>query len=432
MKILLVGGGGREHALAWKISQSPAADEIIAAPGNAGIAELARCVDVAADDIDAIVRLALEQEIDLAVIGPEAPLALGLADRLAESGVAAFGPTKTAARIEGSKSFAKEVMRRASIPTAHSVDTEAPDEAASAAEDLGYPVVIKADGLAAGKGVVIARDRDEAVTAIEDALIRGRFGESGRRVLVEQHLEGEEASILAFVDGETSALMVPSQDHKRALDGDLGPNTGGMGAYAPAPVVTAPMLTAIGRDIIDAAVGALRELDGTVYRGVLYAGLMVTDEGPAVIEFNCRFGDPEAQVTLPLLESDLVELMTATASGELAGVPVQTSPDCAAGVVMASGGYPGSYETGKGIVGLDAAGSLDGVVVFHAGTATSGGSVVTAGGRVLCVTGIADELPSALAKAYEGVDAIDFEDACYRRDIGQRGLRRLKSTESVT
>jgi phosphoribosylamine--glycine ligase len=249
---------------------------------------------------------------------------------------------------------------------------------------------------------------------------------------VEEHLDGEEASILAFVDGETSALMVPSQDHKRALDGDRGPNTGGMGAYAPAPVVSGSMLESIGRNIIDAAVAALRELDGTVYRGVLYAGLMITEEGPAVIEFNCRFGDPEAQVTLPLLDADIVELMESTARGELAGATVGTSPMCAAGVVMASGGYPGSYEKGKPIGGLDAARALDDVVVFHAGTATRDGSVVTSGGRVLCVTGIAADLPSALAKAYEGVDAIDFEGAFYRKDIGQRGLTRLKSKESVT
>jgi phosphoribosylamine--glycine ligase len=431
MKVLLVGGGGREHALAWKIAQSPLADEIVAAPGNAGIAQLARCVDVSAEDVDGVVRLAREEEVGLAVVGPEAPLALGLVDRLGEKGITAFGPTRAAARIESSKSFAKDVMHRAGIPTARSVTTESPEEAVSAADEMGYPVVIKADGLAAGKGVVIAGDRTEAVAATEDALVRGRFGDSGARVLVEEHLEGEEASILAFVDGETSAVMVPSQDHKRARDGDRGPNTGGMGAYAPAPIVDDAMLASIKRDVVEAAVGALRSLDGTVYRGVLYAGLMITCDGPRVIEFNCRFGDPEAQVVLPLLDSDIVELMTATANGELGDSRVQTSSRSAAGVVMASGGYPASYKKGKPISGLEAAAALEDVVVFHAGTAMRDGSVVTAGGRVLCVTGVDDDLPGALERAYEGVAVLSFEGAYYRTDIGRRGIRHLKRTESV-
>jgi phosphoribosylamine--glycine ligase len=295
MKILVVGGGGREHALVWKIAQSQAAGEIIAAPGNAGIAGLARCVAVGAEDVGGLLRLVEEEDVDLVVIGPEAPLALGLADRLIERGVTTFGPSMAGARIEGSKSFAKDVMRRAGVCTAGAVTTGSREDAIAAADELGYPVVIKADGLAAGKGVVVAIDAGEAVAAVEDALVRETFGPSGRRLLIEEYLEGEEASILAFVDGERSALLAPSQDHKRAYDGDRGPNTGGMGAYAPAPVITAAMLDSIRREIIDPTVAALRELDGTIYRGVLYAGLMITPDGPSVIEFNCRFaGDAAA------------------------------------------------------------------------------------------------------------------------------------------
>ena len=294
MKILVVGSGGREHALVWKIAQSPLAEEILAAPGNAGTAKLARNVAVAADDLEGLVRLASDERVDLTVVGPEVPLTMGLADRLSEVDLPVFGPSMAGARIEGSKWFAKELMQKGGIPTAAAYLADTREDALSRADELGYPVVIKADGLAAGKGVIIAQSAAEAETAIDDMLLRGRFGGSGKHVLIEECLKGEEASILAFVDGERSALMVPSQDHKRAFDGDEGPNTGGMGAYAPAPVVTPAMLGAIKSGIIDATVRALRETDGTVYRGVLYAGLMITEEGPKVIEFNCRFGDPEA------------------------------------------------------------------------------------------------------------------------------------------
>jgi phosphoribosylamine--glycine ligase len=424
MKILVVGGGGREHALVWKIAQSPLAGEILAAPGNAGTATLARNVAVAADDIEGLVRLAADERIDLTVVGPEIPLTLGLADRLVDAGLPVFGPSAAGARIEGSKWFAKELMRKGGIPTAAAYLADTREDALSRADELGYPVVIKADGLAAGKGVVIAQSAAEAEAAIDDMLLRGRFGASGKRILIEECLKGEEASILAFVDGERSALMVPSQDHKRAFDGDEGPNTGGMGAYAPAPVVTPAMLGTIKRDIIDATVRALRETDGTVYRGVLYAGLMITEEGPKVIEFNCRFGDPEAQVTLPLLEADIVEVMVATAKGELDPSAVGMSSGSAACVVMASGGYPGSYEKGKVVGGLSSAGAIDDVVVFHAGTAERDGDVVTSGGRVLGVTGVADDLSSALVRAYEGVRVITFAGAHHRKDIGHRALAR--------
>jgi phosphoribosylamine--glycine ligase len=370
------------------------------------------------------VRLASDERVDLTVIGPEIPLTMGLADRLADAGLLVFGPSAAGARIEGSKWFAKELMQKGGIPTAAAYLADAREEALSCAEELGYPVVIKADGLAAGKGVIIAESAAEAEAAIDDMLVRGRFGTSGQRVLIEECLQGEEASILAFVDGERSALLAASQDHKRAFDGDEGPNTGGMGAYAPAPVVTPAMLGAIKSDIIDATVRALRETDGTVYRGVLYAGLMVTDEGPKVIEFNCRFGDPEAQVTLPLLDADIVEVMVATARGELDPSSVRTSSGSAACVVMASGGYPGSYGKGKVIGGLSSAGAIDDVVVFHAGTAERDGDIVTSGGRVVGVTGIASDLPAALVRAYEGVRVITFAGAYHRHDIGHRALER--------
>ena len=424
MKILVVGSGGREHALVWKIAQSPLAGEILAAPGNAGTATLARNVAVAADDIKGLVRLAADERVDLTVVGPEVPLTMGLADRLADAGLPVFGPSAAGARIEGSKWFAKELMQKGGIPTAAAYLANTREDALSRADELGYPVVIKADGLAAGKGVVIAQSAAEAEAAVDDMLVRGRFGASGKRVLIEECLKGEEASILAFVDGERSALMVPSQDHKRAFDGDEGPNTGGMGAYAPAPVVTPAMLRTIKRDIIDATVRALHETDGTVYRGVLYAGLMITEEGPRVIEFNCRFGDPEAQVTLPLLEADIVEVMVATARGELDPSALKTSSGSAVCVVMASGGYPGSYEKGKVVGGLSSAGAIDDVVVFHAGTAERDGDVVTSGGRVLGVTGVADDLPAALVLAYEGVRVIKFAGAHHRKDIGHRALER--------
>jgi phosphoribosylamine--glycine ligase len=424
MKVLVVGSGGREHALVWKIAQSPLADEVLAAPGNAGTASLARNVDVAADDIDGLVRLASEERVDLTVVGPELPLTLGLVDRLEGAGLAAFGPTAAGARIEGSKWFAKELMLAGGVPTARAYLATTPAEAAERADELGYPVVVKADGLAAGKGVVVAQNPADARRTIDEMLVERRFGASGESILIEEFLRGEEASILAFVDGERSALMVPSQDHKRAFDGDTGPNTGGMGAYAPAPVITPDMLPAIQTEIIDATVRALREA-GTAYRGVLYAGLMVAGDGPRVVEFNCRFGDPETQVVLPLLDCDLVEVMAATARGELDPSAVRTRKGAAACVVMASGGYPGSYEKGKVIGGLSSAAAIDGVVVFHAGTTSLNGDVVTAGGRVLGVTGVAGDLGAALVRAYEGVRVISFAGESHRADIGHRALERM-------
>jgi len=428
MKILIVGGGGREHAIAWKLAESAGAPELIAAPGNAGIAALARCVPVAADDIDGLARLAAEEQCDLTVVGPEVPLTFGLADRIRETGGAVFGPSKDGARLEGSKWFAKDVMKRAGVPTARAWRATSRDAALAALEEAGAPVVVKADGLAAGKGVIIAETHDEAVAAVDDVMTRRQFGDAGETVLVEEFLTGEEASILAFTDGERFAPLVVSQDHKRALDGDLGLNTGGMGAYAPAPVVDAAMTDRIVRDILRPTVETLRTM-GIDYRGVLYAGLMLTDDGPKVLEFNCRFGDPETQVVLPLLNGDLASIMLAVARGELDPTTVRASGRSAACVVMASGGYPGSYAKGKPIRGLEAAEAIAGVTVFHAGTSTAPEGVVTSGGRVLGVTATADELAGAIDRAYEAVQLITFEGAQYRRYIGHRGLARLDAAQ---
>jgi phosphoribosylamine--glycine ligase len=430
VKILVVGGGGREHALVWKLRESPTVTEIIAAPGNAGVAELARCLPVAADDIEGLTRLALEERCDLTVVGPEIPLSVGIADRFAGEGLAVFGPSRSAARLEGSKRFAKELMLRAGIPTARAWATTSRDEAISHVRELGIPVVIKADGLAAGKGVMIATSEDEAISAIDAVLTEGRFGAAGSHVLVEEYLEGEEASILAFTDGRRIASLVPSQDHKRAFDGDRGPNTGGMGAYAPAPVVDKRILADIERDVIMATVRTLADEYGTEYRGVLYAGLMITDDGPKVLEFNCRFGDPETQVVLPLLDGDLAEIMMSVATGELDPSSVGATDQSAACVVMASGGYPGAYKKGRPIHGLKAADAMEGVVVFHAGTADSGGATVTAGGRVLGVTGVGPTLPDALDRAYAGVGAISFDDAHHRTDIAHRALEKVEGASA--
>jgi len=412
MKILIVGGGGREHALAWKLAQSSLAPELIAAPGNAGIAALARCVPIAADDVESLARLASEERCELTVVGPEVPLTLGLADRIRETGGAVFGPSADGARLEGSKWFAKEVMERAGVPTARAWRATTREDALAAFDEAGAPVVVKADGLAAGKGVIIAETHEEAVAAVDDIMTRRQFGDAGATVVIEEFLVGEEASILALTDGERFAPLVVSQDHKRALDGDLGLNTGGMGAYAPAPVVDAAMTAGIVRDVLRPTVETLRAM-GIDYRGVLYAGLMLTDDGPKVLEFNCRFGDPETQVVLPLLDGDLAEIMMAVARGELDPARVRASGRSAACI--------------KTIDGLDAAAALDGVTVFHAGTALADGNVVTSGGRVLGVTATAGALPAAIDRAYEAVGLITFEDVQYRRDIGHRALARLKS-----
>lgn len=426
MRVLVVGGGGREHALVWKLARSPLVSEIIAAPGNAGTARLARSFPVPAHDIEGLARLAEEKECELTVIGPEVPLTLGVVDLFEDRGLTAFGPTRAGALIEGSKWYAKDLMLKAGVPTAAARVTSDREEAASFARELGYPVVIKADGLAAGKGVVIAADEKDAVSAIDDALVREKFGGSGDKVVVEEYLEGEEASILAFTDGKRFGMLLPSQDHKRALNGDRGPNTGGMGAYAPAPVVTPEILSEVENRIMGPTVEALSSTHGVAYRGVLYAGLMLTSEGPKVVEFNCRFGDPEAQVTLPLLDGDLAEIMLSVVRGELDPSTVKTRPGHAVCVVMASGGYPGKYTKGKVIRGLSDAEVMEGVTVFQAGTDSVNEMTVTSGGRVLGVTARDGSLADAVGRAYRAVDAITFDGEQHRTDIAHRALARLK------
>lgn len=428
MKVLVIGSGGREHALAWKIAQSASVEQVIGAPGNPGIASLDKglCVPVDGMDFAGIKALIEEKDIGLTVIGPEAPLAEGLADYLSEGGDLVFGPCRQAAQLEGSKAFAKAFMRRHNIPTADYAVFDSADEAERYVRGNGAPIVVKADGLAAGKGVTVAMTEEEAVAAIREAMVGGVFGEAGRRVVLEEYMTGEEASILAFCDGETVVPMASSQDHKPALDDDKGPNTGGMGAYSPAPVVDDEIARRVYDEVLLPCVRGMAA-EGAPYRGVLYAGIMVTETGPRVVEFNVRFGDPETQVVLPRMTSDIVPVLVACARGGLADVPVEYGDTPCVAVVMASGGYPGSYEKGKEITGIAAAEREPGVKVFHAGTRLEGGALVTAGGRVLNVTATGATLPEAIARAYAAVDQITFEKAHCRRDIGRKALRRLGS-----
>ncbi|MCG6657715.1 phosphoribosylamine--glycine ligase [Halomonas campisalis] len=431
MKVLIIGGGGREHALAWKVAQSPRVERVFVAPGNAGSAREPGLENVAigVDDLDGLVAFAGEQRIDLTIVGPEAPLVEGVVDRFREAGLAIFGPTAGAAQLEGSKSFTKDFLARHAIPTAaYRTFTEVAPALAYLAEQ-GAPIVIKADGLAAGKGVIVAMTLAEAEAAVRDMLEANAFGDAGARVVIEEFLEGEEASFIVMVDGETVLPMATSQDHKRALDGDAGPNTGGMGAYSPAPVVTESVHERImERVILPTVRGMARE--GHPYSGFLYAGLMIDAEGnPRVIEYNCRFGDPETQPIMLRLQSDLAELCLAGARGELAGHTCDWDPRAAVGVVMAAGGYPGSYRKGDVITGLEAAESRD-CKVFHAGTAQNEhGEIVTAGGRVLCVTALGEGVAAARDLAYQGVDAITWEGAQFRRDIAHRAIARERRAD---
>jgi len=418
VRILLVGGGGREHALAWKLAQSPSVDLLIAAPGNAGIEELAECRPVPADDIPELVRLAEEEAVDLVVVGPEAPLVAGLVDLLEERGIAAFGPGADGARIEGSKVEAKELCLSLGIPTARSEAFTDMREAERHLDEMTPPYVVKAEGLAAGKGVTVARTRGEAVEALRAALVDRVFGSAGDRVLLEQFLEGREVSALALTDGDAVIPLAPAQDFKRAEDRDSGPNTGGMGAYSPVPFVEQAAWDSIANDVLEPAVRGLRER-GVRYRGVLYAGLMLTEEGPKVLEFNCRFGDPETQAILPRLDSDLAELLDAAARGRLRDHKVAWRPEACVTVVLASGGYPGSYETGLPIAGLDDAARVEGASVFHAGTARRDGRVVTAGGRVLDVSALGKGLAEARDRAYRAASLISFEGMHHRSDIAE-------------
>ncbi len=423
MKILLVGSGGREHALAWKISQSPLCDTLYGAPGNAGIAQHAELVDIAADDVAVLLRFAKREQIDLVLVGPEAPLVAGLVDACAGAGIKAFGPSRAAAQLEGSKAFAKDILHRHAIPTGGYQAFDRAEAAKDYVASLRPPIVVKADGLAAGKGVIICKSKKEADEWIDAMIIEGRFGTAGSKLIVEEFLTGEEASIMAFTDGKTIATMPSSQDHKRALDNDDGPNTGGMGAYSPAPVVTSEVYDKIERDILIPTVHAMN-VEDKPYRGVLYAGLMIEADNPRVLEFNVRFGDPETQPILIRLKSDLVPLILSTIDGTLDQAEIEWDERPAVCVVMASGGYPDKYQKGFPITGIDEAEALGDVKVFHAGTIERDGRLVTNGGRVLGVTAVGADLPAAITRAYEAVDRISFQDAHYRNDIAARALNR--------
>lgn len=416
-RLLVVGGGGREHALAWTLAKSPRVDEVLVAPGNAGTAAEHACrnVDVAATDIEGIVELAIAEGVMLVVVGPEDPLVAGLVDRLHEAGVAAFGPSAAAAQLEGSKAHCKDFLLRHGIPTGAAATFTDADTALAHLAGLDAVPVVKASGLAAGKGVIVAETADEAATAIREILLDGRFGAAGDEVLLEERLHGPEVSILAFCDGVDFVVMPAAQDHKRLLEGDQGPNTGGMGAFHPSPIADHELLERIGKEVLAPTLQALND-EGRPYRGVLYAGMMLTADGPKVIEYNCRFGDPETQVVLPLLTSDLYTIMEACVAGSLADVAIEWADAAAVTVVMASAGYPVQSAAPAPISGLDAAGT-EGRVVFHAGTRLVDGTSETAGGRVLAVTAVAPDLATAAASAYAGVEAIDFDGCQYRRDI---------------
>ncbi len=421
MKILIVGSGGREHALVWKIAQSPKVTKIYAAPGNAGMAQLAECVPVKSEDVPGLLAFAKSKSIDLTIVGPEGPLSLGIVDEFTKAGLRAFGPSGKAAEIESSKKFSKDLMRKYHIPTAeYGVFTE---KAAAEAyvREKGAPIVVKADGLAAGKGVVVAETMEEALKALDLIMTDKAFGTAGDRVVIEECLRGEEASFMAFSDGKTVVPMASSQDHKRVFDADKGPNTGGMGAYSPAPVVTKKLERKVMETIMVPTVRAM-EKEGRLFKGVLYAGLMIHEGEAKVLEFNARFGDPETQPIMARLDTDLVEIIEAILAGSLSKIDIKWKPDSAVCVVMASGGYPGSYEKGKIICGLENAAKLSNVSVFHAGTAFKDGKIVTAGGRVLGVTGLGPVVAAAIDNAYKGVREIAFEGAHFRRDIGARAL----------
>jgi phosphoribosylamine--glycine ligase len=421
MNILIIGGGGREHALAWKIRQSPRVKRIFCAPGNAGIAAVADLVPHAADDVAALARFARDERIDLTVVGPELPLTMGIVDEFQRHGLRIFGPTREAAQIEGSKAFTKELLRRHAVPTGFFGVFSDADEAVRYVGEVGAPIVVKTDGLAAGKGVLICQTVKDAEDAIDEVMRTRIFGDAGARIVVEEFLEGEEVSFIALTDGHTVLPMATSQDHKRAFDGEMGPNTGGMGAYSPAPVVTPQLQERIVREIMQPVVRALRE--GKIdYRGVLYAGLMITEGGPKVLEFNARFGDPECQTLMVRLKSDVVPLMEACVDGRLAESDAAWDDRAAACVVLAASGYPGNYEKGKVISGLDALRGWQNGVVFHAGTARRDDAIVTNGGRVLGVTALGATVHDAVHEAYWAVEQIHWEGVQYRRDIGYRAL----------
>lgn len=425
MKVLIIGNGGREHALAWKCAHSSDVEEVLVAPGNAGTAreEKVRNVAISSDDIEALAKLAVDESIGLTIVGPEAPLVAGIVDHFTSLNLPCFGPSAAAAQLEGSKAFTKDFLARHGIPTAEYQNFTDLKPALAYIREKGAPIVIKADGLAAGKGVIVAMTLDEAEAAATDMLDGGSFGEAGARIVVEEFLHGEEASFIVITDGATVLPLATSQDHKARDEGDTGPNTGGMGAYSPAPVVTAEIEQRIMRDVIEPTLTGMRA-DGHPYLGFLYAGLMIMADGtPKVIEFNCRMGDPETQPILSRLKSSLTEICAATLNGTLADCSAQWDTRAALGVVLAAGGYPATYAKGRTITGLDTADS-DHQKVFHAGSSIDGDNVVTSGGRVLCVVGLGDSVATAAAAAYESADRIHWQDVYSRRDIGHRAIAR--------
>jgi phosphoribosylamine---glycine ligase len=424
MRILVVGGGGREHALCWAIAASPLCTELLCAPGNAGIAEVAQCIELAVEDLEGLVALALAEKVDFVVIGPEGPLVAGLADKLAKVGIKVFGPSAEAAQLEGSKGLTKDLCRRHRIPTAAYERFADLDKAVAYIKKLGAPIVVKADGLAAGKGVVVADTEQQALAAVRDMLAGNRFGAAGSSVVIEEFLTGEEASFFALCDGEHALPLIGAQDHKRAFDADKGPNTGGMGAYSPAPIFDAAMQQRTMDEIILPTVRAMREA-GIPFKGVLYAGLMIGQSGPKLIEYNCRFGDPECQVLMMRLKSDILPALIACADGGLKHFDLRWSDDAALAVVMAANGYPDAYKKGSEIKGLAEAGKVEGVQIFHAGTKRGdGGRILANGGRVLNVAAMAPSVEEARARAYRAVDLIDWPEGFCRRDIAWRAVAR--------
>jgi phosphoribosylamine--glycine ligase len=426
MNLLVIGKGGREHALVWKLAQSPRVGRVFCAPGNAGTAVDGVNVPLEADDFDKLARFALKEQVGLTIVGPEEPLARGIVDHFRKAGLRVFGPTKEAAQLEASKVFAKQLMRHADVPTAEFRVFDHPDPARHFIQNCRYPVVVKADGLAAGKGVIVCSTTEDALAAVERVMVREEFGRAaGRQIVVEKRMQGEELSVLAVAAGRTAVMLPACQDHKALLDGDQGPNTGGMGAYCPAPAATPALLDTVERDVMVATLHALRRRK-TPFGGVLYAGLMLTNQGPRVLEFNCRFGDPECQPLLLRLRSDLLDLLEAAADERLEEVEgkVEWDPRPAVCVVLASKGYPGKYEKGYAVKGVEEAEKLPGVKVFHAGTRRDGDRVLTDGGRVLGVTALGDDLADAQRRAYEAVGKIAFADMVYRRDIAARALAR--------
>ncbi len=422
MNILIVGKGGREHPLTWALSRSDRIQKMYAAPGNPGMAQYAECVSIDSEDTGALAAFAESHHVDLVVVGPDGALAAGVVDAVEEKGIRAFGPTKAAAEIEWSKAFAKQLMIEDGIPTAAFSTFTDVDAANAYVKQQGVPIVVKADGLAAGKGAIVCMTESEALKALDDIMVGTVFGEAGQCVVIEEFMTGEEASVFALTDGEVSLPMIPTQDHKQIYEGDKGPNTGGMGAYAPAPLIDEEMLDQIHKQIIIPTIRGLKTR-GRIYRGVLYCGIMMTPDGPKVVEFNSRFGDPEAQVLFPLLEDDFTELALAISEGNLPNIPLKWQQKAATCVVVASKGYPGSYEKGKPISGMDRLEAMQDVIPFHADTAVRDGQLVTNGGRILGVTAIADDLPSSIDRAYEAVGAISFDNLYCRRDIGQKALK---------